>query len=720
VSSIGCCQGGLASRSGRWGCVHRQRQPQPLLAARLGPSQGGSGGPGRRLRRRRVPTGGHGSTASDSYTAALRTARGGKEAERILADMGREGKQASGAHFWEALLACARAPRSEDTAAALRLLDAMHKEGISPNINAYTVVIDILGKRGDFDRAMALFDGLNSVGLKPTLVTYRVAVRTCAKKGDIALAVGLIELMKESGVGKPDVYMYTSIIESCARRGDVENAIGTLALMKEAGVPPNIFSYMHAIRACGLSGAHDWALVLLGDAKDELEPDVQLYNAVLAACARASDGSGLERAMELLETMEEEGIMPDAVSFSSAINACATHGAQWQDALKLLDRMQERDLPPHIPAWNAMLKVLARNRQWSPALDLLERMKCRGEVGGDPPSAAIPLPNIITYSQVMEACTEGGQPRLALRLLDEAASLEGGLDRICFGVACKAAAVLQEQDGSGAAEALRLLDDMKRRGLRPNAIIYSSVIRAVGDDATMARTLLGRMYEDGLLPSGPCYTNTISSCSRAGEWQGALSLLDDAVGAGVKLNVITWTSVVDCCSQAGQWQAALDVLSRMQEAGIHPNQLSLSAAMRGCNKGGMWSKALELFDARSMPADEVMMSAALDACARGRQWRRALTFLEDLRTSDTMQLQVQHYSCTIAACAWAGETRVALDMLRQMQQDGLAPDSLCWSLAIRVCVVSGKRAEADALIHEMERAGVQLDRKRLLRDDNAR
>jgi pentatricopeptide repeat protein len=45
---------------------------------------------------------------------------------------------------------------------------------------------------------------------------------------------------------------------------------------------------MHAIAACSEGGAHDWALVLLGDMEEDgVSPDIWVYNAAIHACAKA-------------------------------------------------------------------------------------------------------------------------------------------------------------------------------------------------------------------------------------------------------------------------------------------------------------------------------------------------------------------------------------------------------------------------------------------------
>ena len=63
--------------------------------------------------------------------------------------------------------------------------------------------------------------------------------------------------------------------------------------------------------------------------------------------------------MELLQTMKEEGLTPDVITYSACINAAANQGSNWKVALELLQEMQavRPRLSPHLPAYNALLKV---------------------------------------------------------------------------------------------------------------------------------------------------------------------------------------------------------------------------------------------------------------------------------------------------------------------------------------------------------------------------
>lgn len=69
-------------------------------------------------------------------------------------------------------------------------------------------------------------------------------------------------------------------------------------------------------------------------------PDVVSYNAAISACGRAQQW---EKALELLVTMEERGLVPTLISYSAAIGACKT-GQQYAKALELVQTMERRGI----------------------------------------------------------------------------------------------------------------------------------------------------------------------------------------------------------------------------------------------------------------------------------------------------------------------------------------------------------------------------------------
>ena len=62
----------------------------------------------------------------------------------------------------------------------------------------------------------------------------------------------------------------------------------------------------------------------------------------------------------------------------------------------------------------------------------------------------------------------------------------------------------------------------------------------------------------------------------------------------VKQAHIDFNESIIYCSKEGQWQKALELLESMEVHGLKPDVVSLNAAMWACEKGGQWQKALEV------------------------------------------------------------------------------------------------------------------------------
>lgn len=84
---------------------------------------------------------------------------------------------------------------------------------------------------------------------------------------------------------------------------------------------------------------------------------------------------------------------------------------------------------------------------------------------------------------------------------------------------------------------------MRRRGLAPSAITYSSVINACakGGQWELALELLREMRQRrDLAPNAITYNAAIDACTSGGEWQRALSLFDEMVARGPAGSKSSW------------------------------------------------------------------------------------------------------------------------------------------------------------------------------------
>ncbi len=127
-------------------------------------------------------------------------------------------------------------------------------------------------------------------------------------------------------------------------------------------------SYRAAITSVGRAGKWRLTLELLQSLQDDgVAADPICYSEAMASCRK----NGQWRvSLRLLNDLRSSGRTPDVYTTSNGI---AAHGAagQWQQALGLLEELDE----PNTVCYNAALSACAASGRWKEALDLLERLE---------------------------------------------------------------------------------------------------------------------------------------------------------------------------------------------------------------------------------------------------------------------------------------------------------------------------------------------------------
>ena len=201
----------------------------------------------------------------------------------------------------------------------------------------------------------------------------------------------------------------------------------------------------------------------------------------------------------------------------------------------------------------------ARARRWRQALGVLRSLPEQGLT-----------PNTVHYNAAINACGRGGKWSVALKLLDELNS-SGPLRANEYTFTTTIAALHSAPPAVGAANALRMLEQMRALGLQPSTAAHNAAIRVLGAAGQSARAidLLSEMRQRQEPPPDTItYNAAISALSEGGEWALALRLLDEAEATpGALPDVVTYTSCMTVLRSGGQWEKALIMMSRMRAAG---------------------------------------------------------------------------------------------------------------------------------------------------------
>ncbi|KAG5182822.1 hypothetical protein JKP88DRAFT_157545 [Tribonema minus] len=134
-------------------------------------------------------------------------------------------------------------------------------------------------------------------------------------------------------------------------------ALKVLNEMESKGFQWTSRACSHALHACAFAGRLNHALELIANMYERgLSPYPADYLRLI------SDRGGSKQAIELSQSMEQLGVMPNFKHYSSAINVCGTAG-DWASAVHIFQQMQHKGMRAHTHCWNALLDALGRAKQ---------------------------------------------------------------------------------------------------------------------------------------------------------------------------------------------------------------------------------------------------------------------------------------------------------------------------------------------------------------------
>ena len=455
--------------------------------------------------------------------------------------------------FNDAIRECGR---RQEWCQALDLLGRMRSSGVTPSTITFNCLIVALGRSQQCGRALAVLALLiRTLELPvPDAVTWNSAIGACQHAVWWASALGLLRAMPASGVA-PSPISFNMTISACGRARRWARALALLAEAHACGSAETL-TVKEALVACKNGGGR-WmhALALLGAAPAHgVALDDFCFAAAISTCEKAGAWAAALRLIARQLRMGSGAPQPDKVCFGAAIMAVARAG-RWACALALADAACRVRAPLDRVGLNAVLMALERGARWRRAIALLRAM-ARGAHGENG------RPDAFSCSTAVFAC---GARRLgremawetALAVLRGMGGEGGGAESASAGVGVGASA------GAGA-------------GIERTVACFNGAITACGGAGRWERALglLAAMEAAGVRPNDASYGAAIAACARASppQWERAIALLDDARAVlGAPPSAHMFRGAIDACSRGGQGDRAIALLDGMRGATRPPS-----------------------------------------------------------------------------------------------------------------------------------------------------
>ena len=191
-------------------------------------------------------------------------------------------------------------------------------------------------------------------------VQMNSAMAAVAREGDTATFDALWREAEASGMGRGDAYTFSSAAKCYMSGGKVERALAVPEQAKAAGVAPTEVLYGALLSGFAQRGDYEGAAAVwdfLRTTPNVPRPDSVLYTAMIHACGKAGKA---EKALQLLEEMKQEGLVPTEVTYNAALYAAARRRDKWQEAKELFAAMLSAGVEPTEYTLNTLLLCAAR------------------------------------------------------------------------------------------------------------------------------------------------------------------------------------------------------------------------------------------------------------------------------------------------------------------------------------------------------------------------
>ncbi|KAI5085104.1 hypothetical protein GOP47_0001273 [Adiantum capillus-veneris] len=543
-----------------------------------------------------------------------------------------EGRRLSGSSLDDVAQALHRCRKEKNRPLALHIHAFLCDSGLESQRSLGNYLVQLLVEIGSMEIAQQVFNKLvyrNECSWDSLITGY-------IKCGMAQNALSLYHEMMKDGSLHPSTDAYVALLQGCAKRKDLQ--CGHEIHSRLGMLETNLFVGSTLVSMYGKCGVLDKAQQTFDKIHNH---NVVSWTALIAGYV---EHGHCERALELFGKMQEAGVSPNAVTFVCILKACGGLGASYMGQeihaeveskgllrtnvfigsavvdmygnLGALGKAQ--DVFDKLPirnsvSWNALISGYSESGYDRKVLKCFERMLYEG-----------PLPNAVTFACVLKACANTGAVDKGRRIHAEVERM-GFLSKEAFvgssliNMYAKSGFLVRAQqvfdmlptkdvvawtalisgyaEGEHGEEALECFKKLQLKGLSPNAVTYTSSLKACGNIGALEKgeEIHAEIERRGLLEEGLVGSTLVDTYSRCGSLAKAQQVLEKL---SVR-NVVSWTALMAGYVNVGKSESAFVNFHKMLKEGVRPNLITFVVLLNACSHCGLLKRSQTYFEAMS-------------------------------------------------------------------------------------------------------------------------
>lgn len=658
---------------------------------------------------------------------------------------------------------------------------------------SYNLLIQGYSEYGDLDCALSILKSMQGDYLHPSRPSLLALLKCCTRMMCVArgheifreiviegleldpfISASLVDMYAKCGflldaqdvfdeLPSRDVVMWTSLISAYAEQGHLKGVLYCLERMQAEGVFPDSITFIPSLKCCGNIEALEQGYLLhsemvkvglhlgssvgntlvdmyakcgsLAEAEhvfnDLPTRDVVTWSALLNAYAEQGLG---DDALTCLEKMQQDGLLPNAVTYICTLKACtsmgvlckgqkvhahiAQEGYEKDDSIRnsliymyakygALAEAREvfNELPvQNVIPWNLLISGYADRGLAQEALNCFERMERKGV-----------SPDIVTFVCSLRACGTLGDVqvghKLHTKILKAGYEIDSNVGNALVDVYVRCGSLTEAQrafydlpvrdvvswntliagyNGCGLhKEALDCFDQMYMQGVSMDAVSTVCGLQACGGSEAVEqlRKLHDKILKEGYerdLVIGNSLVDTYVKCHSLTEAQDVFDKLLPS------RNVISWTAIILGSAEQGESAKAFIFYAQMQEQGVMPNNVSFMSLLKACGNATALETGKKVHAQicnllGEQEGDEISMDSALvDMYAMCGSMDDAQQVFDAITTRDH-----RSWTTLITGYARQGESTRVLQLFEIMRSEGFHPSEIAFLSVLNACSRTG-------------------------------
>ena len=378
-------------------------------------------------------------------------------------------------------------------------------------------------------------------------------------------------------------------------------------------------------------------------------------------------------ALEMFYKMKRSGFLPDAVTFTAAIAACARLPAP-KAGKAIHGEIFQRGIPLDGFIGSALIELYCKSGEVNAAKEIFYQVPEKNIVcwnsliNGSEAEGAVALlkgmsyegvnPTETTLSSLLMVCARAQDLQrgsflhgfLLRRQMQDNVFIQSSLMELYFKCGLSSLAVKVFQSIESAVQI--------KYPVLWNVLISGHA--AAGEFFEVLRVY--RAMEQCSSPDTATFAVVLPACAQLAALQQGKDIHCAALRAGLASNATVMSAVLDMYAKCGAMEEARRVFDDI----LVRDLVAWTSMISAYGSHGLAREAVELFHQMSLPPDRVAFLAAISACSHGGLIEEGCQIFHEMMIKHGIEPGVEHYACMVDLLGRYGQVEEALELILEM------------------------------------------------------